>query len=348
MSTEDEDDKQYQPTPQKLREARRRGDVPHSSELVSAAVLAAFLIGASVLGPAALDEFGTRAVSMLALGPDHALSAALSASAAFLPVFALAAVAALAAYGAQGAIVLAPDRIAPKLSRIDPLSNGRRRFGTQGAFEFVKTLVKLLLFSGALGFFVWLRLPDTLALIGADPGIAAAALAADLRDFLVIAALVLVLTGAADFLWQQLDHVRRNRMTRQELMDEFRQSEGDPHLKQARRAMAQAIANNRMMSDVSKADVVIVNPTHFAVALRWKRGSRGAPVCVAKGVDHVAARIREAAAIAGVPMRSDPPVARALYASLKVGQEIRPEHYAPVAAAIRFADAMRRRARGRR
>jgi flagellar biosynthetic protein FlhB len=110
--------------------------------------------------------------------------------------------------------------------------------------------------------------------------------------------------------------------------------------------MAQAIAQNRMMADVPKADVVIVNPTHYAVALKWSRGSRRAPVCLAKGVDHVAARIREAAATAGVPIRSDPPVARALYASIELGQEIRPEHYAAVAAAIRFADAMRRRARG--
>jgi flagellar biosynthetic protein FlhB len=103
-----------------------------------------------------------------------------------------------------------------------------------------------------------------------------------------------------------------------------------------------------MLADVPKADVVIVNPTHYAVALRWDRESRRAPVCVAKGVDEVAARIREAAAMAGVPVRSDPPTARALHASVEIGREILPEHYAPVAAAIRFAEKMRRRARERR
>lgn len=348
MSGEDKDDKQHDPTPQKLREARRKGDVPHSSELVSAAVLAAFLIAASALGPEILDHFGTRAGAMLALGPASAPQAALSAVAGILPVFVFAALVALAAYGAQGAIVFAPDRIGPKLSRLDPLSNARRRFGATGLFEFAKTLSKLLLFSLALGVFLWSRLPDTLALIGADPRLASAVLFGDLRDFLVLTALVLAATGAADFLWQRHEHIRRNRMTRQELTDEFRQSEGDPHMKQARRAMAQAIASDRMMADVPTADVVIVNPTHYAVALRWKRGSKRAPLCVAKGVDHVAARIREAAAAAGVPIRADPPVARALHASLEIGQEIRPEHYASVAAAIRFADAMRKRAGGRR
>ena len=136
-------------------------------------------------------------------------------------------------------------------------------------------------------------------------------------------------------------------MTRQELLDEMKQSDGDPHVKGQRRRRAEAIATQRMLADVPKADVVIVNPTHYAVALRWDRGSGRAPVCVAKGVDEVAARIREAASLAGVPIRSDPPAARALHASVDLGQEILPEHFAAVAAAIRFAETMRAKARRR-
>ena len=116
-------------------------------------------------------------------------------------------------------------------------------------------------------------------------------------------------------------------------------------MKSQRRQRAQAIAMNRMLADVPKADVIVVNPTHYAVALKWSRKSGRAPVCLAKGVDEAAARIREIAATAGVPIHSDPPTARALHASVETGQEIRPEHYAPVAAAIRFAESMRRRAR---
>jgi flagellar biosynthesis protein FlhB len=160
--------------------------------------------------------------------------------------------------------------------------------------------------------------------------------------------LVAVTIGGADFLWQKFSHLKRNRMSRKDLMDEMKDSEGDPHVRAQRRQRAQEVANNRMLQDVATADVVVVNPTHYAVALKWKRGSRTAPICVAKGVDEVAARIRERAALAGVPVHSDPPTARAVYAGVKIGEQIRPEHYRAVAAAIRFAEAMRGRARRRR
>ena len=116
-------------------------------------------------------------------------------------------------------------------------------------------------------------------------------------------------------------------------------------MKADRRRRAQEIATNRMLVDVPKADVVIVNPTHYAVALIWSRGKGSVPRCVAKGTDEIAARIRERAQAAGVPIRRDPPTARALFATVEVGRDIRPEHYAAVAAAIRFSDAMRKKAR---
>ena len=134
-------------------------------------------------------------------------------------------------------------------------------------------------------------------------------------------------------------------MTHKELMDEFKEMEGDPHVKQERRQRGHEIATSRMMADVPTADVVIVNPTHYAVALKWDRTPGSAPVCVAKGVDEVAARIRATAEEAGVPIHSDPPTARALHATVDLGQEIAEEHYRAVAAAIRFADRMRKIAR---
>ena len=164
---------------------------------------------------------------------------------------------------------------------------------------------------------------------------------------LTTACLIAVTIAAVDIVWQRFSHSRRLRMSLQEMREEHRQSEGDPHVKGQRRSRAEAIATNRMLLDVPKADVVIVNPTHYAVALRWSRAKGSAPVCVAKGEDAVALRIREVAATAGVPVHVDPPTARALHATVEIGREIAPEHYRAVAAAVRFADRIRRAAKAR-
>ena len=136
-------------------------------------------------------------------------------------------------------------------------------------------------------------------------------------------------------------------MSRKELTDESKDAEGDPYMKQKRRQKGQEIASKQMIQDVPNADVVIVNPTHYAVALKWSRLPGDVPVCVAKGVDEIAARIREKAQESAVPIHSDPPTARALHAVVEIGQEIPPENYRAVAAAIRFADEIRRKAKGR-
>ena len=129
--------------------------------------------------------------------------------------------------------------------------------------------------------------------------------------------------------------------------EEHKKAEGDPMVKSQRRQRAQEIAMNQMMHEVPKSDVVIVNPTHYAVALKWNRAAGGAPVVAAKGIDGVALRIREAAMAANVPIHHDPPTARALEATTEIGAEIEPAHYQAVAAAIRFSEAMRRKARER-
>jgi flagellar biosynthetic protein FlhB len=165
-------------------------------------------------------------------------------------------------------------------------------------------------------------------------------------EFLIIALLLALPVGVVDAVFQHAEHIRKNMMSRQEIQDEVKDSEGDPHVKGQRRQKGQQIAMGQMMADVPKADVVIVNPTHYAVALQWSREKGSAPKCVAKGVDEVAAAIRRVANEHAVPIHSDPPTARALHATIEIGEEIMEEHYAPVAAAIRFAEAMRQRAKG--
>lgn len=359
MSGDDDGEKEHEPTQKRLDDARRRGEVVRSAELTLAAAYGGLLLAALGPGAAAIRRFGDAGMALLdraeetshlLLDGGTAASGGVIAAALLpvLPFFLLPAACVLAALLAQRAIVVAPEKLAPRLSRIDPLSNARQKFGRAGLFDFARNAVKLVVISLLLGWFLADRLPEILLVQGRDAGPVAAELGRMIVQFLMLVLAVAGVTGAVDYLWQRQEHLRRNRMSRQELVEEFKDSEGDPHVKGQRRRRAEAIATNRMLAEVPKADVVIVNPTHYAVALRWNRASRRAPVCVAKGVDEVAARIRAAAATAGVPIRSDPPTARAIHAGVEIGREIGPEHYAAVAAAIRFAEKMRRRARERR
>ena len=356
MSGEDIE-KEHEPTQKRLEDARRQGDVARSADLSTAAAYGGLLAAVVTIGPVLLTGFAQQAASYLdrladpqALPPTSSVLFARMASLA-LPFSALILAPAglvLVALMAQRAIVIAPDRIRPKLSRIDPIANAGHKFGRGGLVEFLKSAVKFALTGLVLAIILSRHGSEIVASQALAAGQVSILLGRMVVEFIGATAAVTGVIAAGDWLWQWFELRRRNRMSRQDLVDEHKQSEGDPHFKQARRQRAHSIATNRMIHDVAKADVVIVNPTHFAVALRWQRRSGRAPICVAKGVDEVAARIRERAAECGVPLRSDPPTARALHAAIDVGGEVRPEHYAPVAAAIRFAEDMRRRARERR
>ncbi len=351
MSEPSEAEKEHDPTPQRLEEARRQGEVPQSADLTAAAALAGFVAALILTGPALVDRAGRAGVTLLAM-PDSLGRAALSGPAlelllAVAPLFLLPAAAALTALLVQQALVLAPARLIPKLDRISPLSVARQKFGAEGLTDFAKSTVKLCLIGAVLFVFLAQNAEEIATLVLLAPGPAAARMAGLLVAFLSVALLLAAGLGALDLFVQRARFLRRNRMTRQELLEEMKRSEGDPHLKAERQGRGREIATNRMLADVPRADVVIVNPTHFAVALRWERARGRAPVCLAKGADEIAARIREAAAAAGVPLHRDPVTARALHATLGIGDEVRPEHYRAVAAAIRFADAMRRRAGAR-
>jgi flagellar biosynthetic protein FlhB len=245
---------------------------------------------------------------------------------------------------AQRAILFTPSKLAPKLNRISPLSNAKQKYGPQGLFQFAKSAVKLTIISVMLAIYLLARAEEIVTSLYASPGQILGALGRMSGEFLAVILVLAIAIGLADWLWEWQQHQTRNRMSRQELMDETKSSEGDPYMKQQRRQRGQAIAMNRMMADVPKADVVVVNPTHYAVALTWDRLGGGVPVCVAKGVDEVAARIRQTASEAGVPIYSDPPTARALHAAIEVGHPIAPDQFKAVAAAIRFADLMRSKA----
>lgn len=352
--SQDDDDKQHEPSQKRLDEARARGEIPKSTDLSTAAVYAGFVLVGLVNGAGVLQQFGQAGMVLLdqpdrlapvlfAHSPAPVAGMSVHFAKAALPLFLVPMLAVILTLIAQRAVHFAPEKLALKWSRISPLATAKQKFGREGLFEFGKSFAKLLIVALILGLQMSRNAPEILASLTLEPAQIVALMLKLLLHFMVLVVITIALFGGVDYLWQWLQHRRRNMMSRKDLMDEMKDSEGDPHVKQQRRQRAQEIATNRMLQDVAKADVVVVNPTHFAVALKWSRNGRSAPICVAKGVDEVAARIRAKAAEAGVPLQSDPATARAIYATVDIGQQIRPEHYRAVAAAIRFAEAMRKR-----
>ncbi len=357
MSAENDDDKSYEPTQRRLDEARKRGEIPASADLYGAASLAGLLVAGLIFGPNAVSKTGLAAQGLLD-GAERLAPRLLSAPDAPLagigfallwplaPFLGFPLVFVLVMAALQQALVLAPDRIMPKLSRISPFANAKHKFGREGLFQFGKSAVKLGITGALLVAFTLSKAEEVLTSLRMTPAQSTVTMLGLMMQFLMLALLVSATIGAIDYGWQALQHLMRNRMSRKELVDEMKDSEGDPYTKAKRRQRGQEIAMNQMLADVAKADVVIVNPTHYAVALKWKRGDKSAPICLAKGVDDIAAKIRERAAEHGVALHRDPPTARAIYATVDVGKPIRHDHYKAVAAAIRFAEAMRKKARG--
>lgn len=352
---QDEAEKEHAPSAKRLDDARRQGDIAKSADLTAAAALAGLLVAAIAGGPVILAA-ATRAQVFLgqAAALPHSGGGSLQAFAGGLvvgtaiPLGALMLVpasAALAMLFAQRALVFAPTKLQPKLSRISPIATARQKFGREGLFDFGRNTVKLLVVGGTLWWFLSIHHDQLVVTSSLEPRIGLTMLIGLLGKFLAISVLLALVIGGLDLLWQHHALHHRNRMSRKEMLDEMKESDGDPHAKAARKQRGQDLALNQMLAEVPTAAVVIVNPTHYAVALRWKRGDQTAPVVVAKGVDEAAHRIRAAAQAAGVPIHADPPTARAIHASVKLGQPIQPDHFRAVAAAIRFADRMRHRAR---
>lgn len=356
--SDDDSDKSFEATPQKLQKAREKGEVVKSNDLSAVAAYSGLTIALLTFGQYSAAHLGSALMVIIDQSAD--LSHLLTTGTAAGPIggilnevalsvgvlITVPSVIVLLNLLAQRALVFAPSKLSPKLSRISIPSNAKNKFGRGGLFEFFKSFVKLVIYIVCLTLFLRSNLPVILSAAAAPVRTSILLMMNLLFQFLFIVVAVTLAIGVIDYLWQYSEHMRKNRMSRKELQDETKDSEGDPHVKHQRRQRAQDIAMNQMMADVPKADVVIVNPTHFAVALQWSRAQGTAPVCVAKGVDEVAATIRSTAMESGVPIHSDPPTARALHATVDIGSEISEEFYRPVAAAIRFAEAMRKRSKG--
>lgn len=354
----DPDSKTEEATPRKLEEARKKGDVAKSPDVAQTLSLA----GAAAVLLTSGGWFANRIAQDLLpfIAQPHAMVGAIEAGGGLeLGMRALWAVApfmgavmfAVILGGAggnlaqSGGFIITGEKIKPKLSNLSLIKGFKRIFGPDGVVQFVKTLIKLIAVCAVCW---WVLKPHTRELENLAGMVPAAVLplARDLSFALIGAVLVfLALTSGADYLWQRHRFAKRMRMAKHEVKEDFKQSEGDPHIKAKLRQIRNQRSRQRMMQAVPNATVIVTNPTHYSVALRYEpdKGD-GAPICVAKGVDAVALRIREVAREHEVPIIENVPLARALYAAVDVDEVIPREHFEAAAKVIGFVMQKRRRA----
>jgi len=342
----DPQSKTEEPTSRRLEEARRQGDVAKSPDLPPWASMTAAVgvlaVAGSVMArnlvigllpfvahPDAfeLDHGGALGVARMAMGAAWPF---------LLTVMLSAAEAGAAGHIIQQGFIWAPGKLAPNPDKISPLAGFKRLFGVDGMIHFIKSLAKVVL----IGVVCWLalkpRLKDMEGLGLMDP-LAMGPFMVEVLKTLFFSVLGVLGVGAIiDWIIQRQRFMQRMRMSREEVKEDLRQSEGDPHIKARLRQLRLQRAKRRMMQNVPKATVVIANPTHYAVALRYDTSEAPAPVCVAKGMDSLALKIRQVAEAHNVPVIEDPPLARALYAAVEMEQVIPQQHYEAVAKIIGF------------
>ncbi|MDB5497011.1 MAG: flhB [Phenylobacterium sp.] len=335
-----------EPTPRKLEQARERGEVVKTPDLAALASLAAAASVVALAGPGfcnnmvvALRPFLAEPDAMVLAGQGgvHVLYMSLLAAAPpMAAVFAAACAAGVAANLLQTGFMFTPEKLAFDPSKLSLAAGFKRVFGLDGVMQFAKSLVKVTL-TGALAWWVLNpHVPELENLSGMEP-IAMMGFAADILRRLVfaVAAFLLIVAGA-DWFWQRQRFMARMRMSKEEIKEDYKQAEGDPHIKARQKQLRHERARRRMIQAVPEATVVVMNPTHYAVALKYDANETPAPMCVAKGMDTLALKIREIAEAAGVPVIEDPPLARALYAAVDVDEIIPPAHYEAVARIIGF------------
>ena len=351
----EKDSKTEEATPQKLDKAREKGDVPKTPDLPQVAVLAAVSAVILMAGgwmarnlAAQLTPFLSRPDAMSVNGQGGVEILRYSVMATVPILAAVMAAAAFAGVGGnliQSGLHFTPDKLKPDFSKVSPRKGLERLFGPDGLMQFVKSTVKVVV----IGLLVWWILkpyfPQFATLSGLPPS-AILPLCLDILRRLVFAVVALSISiAAADWFWQRQRFMVRQRMTKEEVKQEYKNSEGDPHVRARQKQIRHERARRRMMQAVPEATVVVMNPTHYAVALKYEQGESAAPTCVAKGLDSLALKIRAVAEEAGVPVIEDPPLARALYASVDIDEMIPAAHYEAVAKIIGFIlnSAQRRR-----
>jgi flagellar biosynthetic protein FlhB len=336
-------EKTEKPTPQRLKKARKEGQIPRTPELgtwlgvAAASVLIPMLVRTSFSSVQALFvRVGSVVNHPESTAPSKLLGQALSTFlTALLPVALGLMLVGVGASAAQGGVHVAAKALKPSFKKLNPFTGVKRMFGVQGMWEALKALGKTAALAAVI-FVISGRAKELVSSAGALP---LSAVVASFAGTAVLLMRVVSITGLtialADYVVVRMRTMKKLKMSRYEIQQEHKQSEGDPRMKAQRKSRALAMSRNRMMSEVATADVLLVNPTHVAVALKYEP-ARGAPRVVAKGADEVARKLREKAEEARVPMVQDIPLARALHASCELGQEVPPQLFTAVARVLAF------------
>jgi len=341
----DDTEKTEDPTQKRIDDAIKRGDVVKSQEVnawfvlaAAALVLLTFSVPMSTQLTAMFRGVIENSWRISADGGGLMRLArvlSLETLAAVAIPFLLLMLAAIGGNAIQHRLVWSGESLIPKFSKISPLAGAKRLFSKQSLANFVKGLVKLAVVGTVLALLMWPARKRLEGLVSTDPAaIAPFTRTLSLQLFGAVVA-ILALIAAVDYLFQYRQWYERQKMSLREVRDEFKEQEGDPKIKAKIRQLRHSRMRRRMMAAVPSATVVITNPTHFAVALKWERGMT-APICVAKGQDLIALKIREVAGANNVPVVENPPLARTLHATVEIDQEIPAEHYKAVAEVISY------------
>jgi len=336
-------EKTEKPTPQRLKKARKEGQIPRTQELgtwlsvAAASVLLPMLVGNAFeeiqklfvhVGAVATHPETNAVTSLMGQALTTFLTALLPTAVGLMVVGTLAS-------AAQGGVTFSTKSMKPTLKKLNPFPGIKRMFGTQGLWETTKALIK----TGALGTVVIITSSRAQALVSSAGSLPLSSVAATFTDSAILMFRVVAITGliiaVADYVVVRMKMMKKLKMSHAEIKQEHKQSEGDPHIKAHRRGVALGMSRNRMMQDAAEADVLLVNPTHVAVALKYD-AAKGAPRVVAKGAGEVAAKLRSIAQENRVPMVQDIPLARALHASCELGQEVPAQLFTAVARVLAF------------
>ena len=348
---QDDSERTEDPTSKKLDEAVERGDVAKSQEVNTWFILA----GATLILLAFSNRMGSGLLVTLrgVIANAHDIPVdgrgiinmtaklGIEILAAIAIPFLLLALAAVAGNMVQHRLVWSAEGLKPKLNKISPAAGFQRLFSKQALANFAKGLVKLAVIGAVMAALLWPERPRLEGLVATDPAAILPLTKSLSLTILGAVVAVLAIVAAADYLFQYRVWFERQKMSVRELKEEFKQSEGDPAVKGKIRQIRYARMKKRMMAAVPKASVVITNPTHYAVALQYERGMN-APLCLAKGIDAIALKIREVADKHSIPIVENVALARALHATVEIDQEIPPEHYKAVAEVIGYVMRLRR------
>lgn len=350
---EDSNEKTEEPTHKKLQDAVKKGQVPFSREVTSFLIFLVLVFNIIWFSPGYMRETTVKLADFIQQPHEMRINAGsynelfgLTVSEVgwllFLPIFATV-IAAFASSFLQNGIVFSGESLIPKLEKISVLKGLKRLFSLRSVVEFIKGLIKISLIGMASYLIIAPEIPRFNVVITYPVSDIVAFLSALAIKIVVISTIVMFLIALADVIYQRFEHTKSLRMTKQEIKEEFKQSEGDPQIKARLRQIRQERSQQRMMSAVPESDVVIRNPTHFAVALKYDREAMDAPVVTALGQDHLALKIIEIAEEHDVPVVTNKPLARALYDACELEEMIPLEHYQAVAEVIGYVYKLKNR-----